>query len=133
MCDVAVRGMTDQALGAGADGGSSPHRRAPRWGSLYAIWLGAAIVIAIVELAVSAPALRALLRGGVVATAFAAMVAWVRTNRVALDLSEACSCASGAATVRIVRSMPRAAIELPAGSAEDGEPAELERVPLIMA
>ncbi len=83
----------------------------PRWGRLYAILSLAAPALALVEPRVQASPIRIGLEAAVVAGVWGAVAAWLRANRVALDLEAWCDCGPRALTVRVITSrharMPR--------------------------
>jgi hypothetical protein len=81
-----------------------PRRGRPRWGRLYAIAGFAIAALLAIEFLARAPALRQVLRYGVVMAAFAAMLHWVRANGVELDLAEWCACAPSTLSIRVVPS-----------------------------
>jgi hypothetical protein len=92
MCDVSGRRVS--APGA-------PH---PRWSLLYgqaSLMLGG---LATVEVVSPPGAWRTVLRCGIGLAGFAAMAAWARWNRVALDQQDWCECAAEKITMRVIPS-----------------------------
>ena len=91
----------------------------PRWGLLYVLVAPQLAALAIVELSGPPNVARATLRYALALGVFAAMAAWIRSNRAAIELQDWCDCASRTMTVRVIEHRP------PAPPA----PPRLERIP----
>jgi hypothetical protein len=108
------------------DGSKPPPN--PAWSGLYvlaALMLGA-LFLAQTMLAASAE--RTFLQCGLVLSGFAAMVAWARRNRTALDHMDWCDCARSRTTVRVIPSRGAGPARAGGGRARrrvEPEPAEL--------
>ena len=76
----------------------------PRWGLLYAGTLPQLAALAAVEAAHSPHLVRLTLRCLLAVSVFAAMSAWLRSNRPALDLQDWCDCAGDRMTIRVIDS-----------------------------
>jgi len=76
----------------------------PRWRVLYVAVCLPLATLGIVEVAAVPAPVRTLLRLALVLVAVAAMAAWVRANRAALDLQDWCACAASTITVRVIES-----------------------------
>lgn len=90
----------------------------PRWGPLYALVLSQLAALALVELSGPPNALRLTLRSGLALGALATMAAWIRRNRVAIDLQDWCACAPRTVTIRVIESCRAVSTPGPTGPVE---------------
>lgn len=74
----------------------------PRWGRLYAAASLGLALLATAEVVPAGAGPRLVVRCVIGLATFAAMAAWTRANRVALDLAAWCDCAGSQTTVRVV-------------------------------
>ncbi len=81
----------------------------PRWRVLYGVVCPPLAMLGIVDVAAPPAPVRTLLRLALILVAVAAMTAWVRANRAALDLQDWCACAASTITVRVIESQRPAA------------------------
>jgi hypothetical protein len=83
---------------------SRPAIGRPAWGMLYAAIVPQLAALAAVELGGPPNAVRITLRWALAMGMFAAMGAWVRANRAAIDLQDWCECAPRTITMRVIES-----------------------------
>ena len=76
----------------------------PRWGWLYAACLVPLTALAAVETVAPPTGLRTVLRSFLAVATLAALVLWIRLNRMAFDLQNWCDCAASTITIRVVES-----------------------------
>jgi hypothetical protein len=99
--------------------------RRPRWLQLYGLVLVALGSAGLIEISTPRGAARVAASGALVVGACVITIAWIRANRVALDLLDWCDCAPTA--VRVVGA--RTADVHPPGRMDDTHAVTLPRVP----
>ena len=73
----------------------------PRWGAIYGWLLVSFVFAAVVRVAASA-SWRGVASWGIGVVAVTGVARWIRWNRVALDQSEWCACASASVRIRTI-------------------------------